>query len=138
VDADYSTTTEIADALAQRADVPFRTGHHFASQLTDYGRSHQLRLQDIPFSEVIRIYQAEAGHDLPLTEVEFRHISSAEHMVYGRRGIGGPQPQEVQRMLAAEREAVTGERAWLAARKAQLDQAAAQLAIAFKALVVSA
>ncbi len=138
VDADYSTTTEIADALAQRADVPFRTGHHFASQLTDYGRSHQLRLQDIPFSEVIRIYQAEAGQDLPLTEVEFRHISSAEYMVYGRRGIGGPQPQEVQRMLAAEREAVTGERAWLVARKAQLDQAAAQLAIAFKALVVSA
>ena len=87
---------------------------------------------------MIRIYQAEAGQDLPLTEVEFRHISSAEYMVYGRRGIGGPQPQEVQRMLAAEREAVTGELAWLVARKAQLDQAAAQLAIAFKALVVSA
>ena len=42
VRADYSTTTEIADALLQRANVPFRVGHHFASQLTDYGRAQGL------------------------------------------------------------------------------------------------
>jgi argininosuccinate lyase len=54
VHADYSTTTEIADALLQRADVPFRIGHHFASKLTDYGRGRGLRLQEIPYPEAKR------------------------------------------------------------------------------------
>ena len=58
VSADYSTTTEIADALSQRADVPFRIGHHFASKLTDYGRGKGLKLHEIPYAEAARIYEA--------------------------------------------------------------------------------
>jgi hypothetical protein len=34
VRADGRTTTEIADALLQKAEVPFRAGRHFASKLT--------------------------------------------------------------------------------------------------------
>ena len=55
VNADYSTTTEIADALLQKAEVPFRTGHHFASKLTDYGRGKGLKIHEIPYSEAQRI-----------------------------------------------------------------------------------
>src|SRR5207302_11463428 len=41
VRSDYSTTTEIADALMQRANVPSRSGHHVASNLTDHRRSRR-------------------------------------------------------------------------------------------------
>ncbi len=99
VHADYSTTTEIADALLQRAEVPFRTGHHFASKLTDFGRGRGLKLQEIPFVEVARIYKEQAKADLPLSEKEFREVISAEYMVFGRKGLGGPQVAEAQRML---------------------------------------
>ena len=88
VKADYSTTTEIADALMQKADVPFRIGHHFASQLTDYGRGNKLRLHDIPYAEAVRIYREQTQQTLPLDEATFREIISAEYMVYGRKGIG--------------------------------------------------
>ena len=37
VDADYSTTTEVADTLQREADVPFRLGHHFASDTSPLG-----------------------------------------------------------------------------------------------------
>jgi len=47
VNADYATTTEIADTLSRTADVPFRIGHHFASTLTNYGRGHGLKLSEI-------------------------------------------------------------------------------------------
>src|SRR5262249_46689911 len=88
VRADYSTTTEIADALAQKADVAFRIGHHFASKLTDYGRGRGLKLHEIPYSEAARIYETDAGQAFPLDEKDFARIISAEHMVFGRRGIG--------------------------------------------------
>jgi argininosuccinate lyase len=137
VDADYSTTTEIADALAQKAGVPFRIGHHFASKLTDYGRGKGLKLGDIPHADAARIYEADAKQTLPLGEADFRRAISADYMVFGRRGIGGPQPAEVKRMLAAEREKVTADLAWasacterLARAESALDQAFAGIAAA--------
>ena len=134
VDADYSTTTEIADALAQKADVPFRIGHHFASKLTDYGRGKGLRLHDIPYAEAARIYEAEAKQAFPLAEADLRKVISAEYMVFGRRGIGGPQLAEVDRMLAAERECIAADFAWLKARTEHLARADAARDQVFAAL----
>ncbi|MBI4204060.1 MAG: argininosuccinate lyase [Betaproteobacteria bacterium] len=127
VEADYSTTTEIADALMQEADVPFRIGHHFASKLTDYGRAQDLKLHEIPYAEAARIYEAETKQAFPLSEMDFRNVISAEHMVFGRRGIGGPQPAEVDRMLSNERASVASDRAWLKDRSDHLARAAAAL-----------
>ncbi|MEO7727996.1 MAG: lyase family protein, partial [Burkholderiales bacterium] len=113
VRADYSTTTEIADALLQRGDVPFRVGHHFASQLTDYGRGKGLKLHEIPYDEAARIYAAGTNTPFPLSAADFAEIISAEYMVFGRKGIGGPQLAEVERMLAAERDKAGADRASL-------------------------
>ena len=134
VRADYSTTTEIADALMQRAAVPFRVGHHFASQLTDYGRSHGLKLDEIPFSEVASIYGRQTQQTFPLSEAEFREVISAEYMVYGRRGRGGPQLEEVNRMLGEARVALRADSGWLAECKVSIDRSAAGLDTAFSAL----
>ncbi len=134
VKADYSTTTEIADALMQKADVPFRIGHHFASKLTDYGRGKGIKLHDIPYAEAVRIYHEQTQHTLPLSETAFREVISAEYMVFGRKGIGGPQLAEVNRMLAAERAAVAVDLAWLNNGKDHLARADATLEQAFTSL----
>ena len=138
VRADYSTTTEIADALLQKASVPFRIGHHFASRLTDYGRSNALKLHEIPFAEVRRIYTEEAKQPFPLSEEAFREAISAEYMVFGRRGRGGPQVAEVSRMLADAERSLNEDRQWLGERNAVLDRAAAELRAAFTALAETA
>ncbi len=103
VRADDRTTAEIADALFLKAEVPFRTGHHFASELTDYGRGKGLKLQEIPFTEVVRIYEEQAEAKLPLSEKEFREVISAEYMVFGRKGLGRPQAHESTRLLTDQR-----------------------------------
>jgi argininosuccinate lyase len=134
VQADYSTTTEIADALMQRADVPFRIGHHFASQLTDYGRGRGLKIHEIPYAAAAHLYQEETKQTFPLDAKAFAEVISAEYMVFGRRGMGGPQPAEVNRMLGAQRERAAADGAWLKARADHQARAEATLERDFSAL----
>ena len=134
VKADYSTTTEIADALSQKADVPFRIGHHFASRLTDYGRGKGLKLHEISHAEATRIYEADVRQPFPLGEQDFARIISAEYMVFGRRGTGGPQLAEVARMLAEQGAGVAAGRQWLEGRNDALEHAGEMRGRAFAAL----
>lgn len=138
VNADYSTTSGIADALLKTADVPFRIGHHFASDLTSYGRSRGLKLKEIPYAEAARIYEAEARHNFPLSEAEFKETVSAEHMVFGNKGIGGPQLAEVTRMLADGRGRIGSDQDWLTSRKDRLAVAVSDLDAAVAALAAGA
>ncbi|MHC2105640.1 argininosuccinate lyase [Methylobacterium sp. CM6246] len=136
VAADYSTTTELADTLQREADVPFRLGHHFASELVSYGRSHDLRPADLPFTEVKRIYAEAAASsglkpDLALDEARFRAALSARGMIDAAKGLGGPQAPEVRRMLAAARTRLDADRTWLADRRTALKEARTRLDAAF-------
>ena len=138
VHADYSTATELADALLQRADVPFRVGHEFASALTDFGRSQRLSLREIPYREAARIYEAMTGRPLPLDAQALAEILSPEFMVFGRKGLGGPQLAEADRMLSAQQQAVAADAQWALACRSELAQADARLHAAVTALAAAA
>jgi argininosuccinate lyase len=140
VNADYSTTTELADVLQREADVPFRVGHHFASELVNFGRANHLKPTEIPYADAVRIY-AEAGAKyelkdtkLPLTEQRFRSALTAENMINGSLGLGGPQPAEVKRMLAGSRQRLASDQNWVKAQRGKLATASAALDRAFNAL----
>lgn len=134
VHGDYSTATEIADALLQHADVPFRIGHHFASALTDFGRSRNLSLREIPYREAARIYESMASHAFPLDAKTFAEVASPEYMVFGRKGTGGPQIVEVDRMLAQQREALAADISWAQSHQTHLSLTEVQLDAAVAAI----
>lgn len=127
VHADYSTATELADALLQRAGVPFRSGHHFASALTDFGRRQRLALREIPYREAARIYREMTAQPLPLDAQQFAQVLSPESMVAGRKGLGGPQPAEIDRMLAVQQDAAAADLAWVQQRRSSLGRAQSRL-----------
>lgn len=140
VNAEYSTTTELADVLQREADIPFRVGHHFASELVTFGRAKGLRPGDIRFEDATRIWNEAGkkfnleGAKFPLTEKRFRESLSPEGMIAAAMGLGGPQPSEVARMLEAEKKKLADDRAWLGNARGRLAAAQAKLDGAFKAL----
>lgn len=138
VNADYSTTSEIADALLRKSDIPFRIGHHFASLLTDYGRGQGLKLSEIPYTEAVRIYEADTHRRFPLSQADFKEIISPEYMVFSRKGIGGPQLAEVNRMLVNEHARVKSDAAWLKSQSDRLANAEDSLNKAVADLAASA
>lgn len=130
---EWTTSMELAEALQHQHKVPFRIGHHFASEIVQYARNHELVPATFPYQEAVRIY-AEAGKkydwkdsQLPLDEAAFRKTLSAENMVRTRVGLGGPQPEEVSRMLVEAQKKLTADQAWANAKRVQLANADAQL-----------
>jgi argininosuccinate lyase len=140
VNADYATTTELADILQREANVPFRVGHHFASELVTFGRQHSLRPTQIDYADAKAIY-AEAAkafdltdNRLPLDEPTFRRALTAENMVSSSKGLGGPQAAEVASMLMAQTRRLEQDRAWTRAALADLTMATSRLDESFNRL----
>jgi argininosuccinate lyase len=141
LESEWTTSMELAETLQRENRIPFRVGHHFASEVVLYAREHGLRPKDFPYAEAVRIY-VEAGKmyqlvdsKLPLDEVTFRRTLSPEAMVRTRVGIGGPQPAEVRRMLSEAQKALIADRQWVSERRQHLATSEAKLNVAFGELL---
>ena len=135
VNRDYSAMTNLAEMLVQSARVPFREAHEFASRLTDYGRQNGLRPLEIAYPDAAAMYTELIGAALPLSEAEFAAALDPRHIIATRRGRGGPQPEEVQRMLREADAQLGAHKQWLADEQAARERARFALVHAFEALV---
>jgi argininosuccinate lyase len=135
VNADYSTMTELADALLRAADVPFRIGYNFASAVTTYGRANGKTPSQITYAEYAQIYKdSNGGAALPLTEQQLQEAIDPRKMVSNRRGRGGPQPAEVRRMLSEHQGRLASDRAWVSSERQKMTRAEADLNAVFARL----
>lgn len=126
---DWTCSQEIADLLMLKHDVPFRTGHHFASEVVSYARAHNIPPSDFSYQLAGQVYAQLAAADsslpptLPLSEAEWRSALDPVAIVRHRAVKGGPQPKELQLMLRQERQAAAADQAWQRRAAQKLAQA---------------
>ncbi len=129
--------TEVADTLLRHAAVPFRVGHHYASEITEYGRANGKRPKDLTPEELRHLYQETYGEALPVDVELIQAALDPEEFVTSRRGLGGPQPVEVRRMLQDHRGRVDASRRWLSETRGGWNEAQAALEAEFTRLAAS-
>ena len=129
--AGWVTITELADTLAQRHGLPFRTAHHVATAVVREAAEHP----ETSLGEIIARESATAsGRTIALTGVEIARVLSPEHFVAVRRTLGGPAPEIVEIALKVACQRLADDRAHVARRREQLAAADAALNAAVGAL----
>ena len=129
---DWTASQEIADILMRDHGLPFRIGHHFASEIVGHARTHDIKPLDFPYSEAQRLYRAvtaaggKAG-DLPMSEADFRAALDPVAIVNRRATTGGPQPAELDRMLKNADAKLAAQTAWIRDRRKAIDAALERL-----------
>jgi argininosuccinate lyase len=143
LNSDWTASQELADVLMRKYKLPFRVGHHFASEVVEFARAKDIKPLDFPYAQAQRIY-AEAVQGLnhpavlPMSEAEFRATLDPVAIVKNRATVGGPQPAEMDRMLKAARQTLAQQATWIAAKRARIGASLARLDSDFDKLAASA
>lgn len=143
LNSDWTASQELADVLMHKYKLPFRDGHHFASEVVTHAKTNNIKPLDFPYDQARRIH-AEAmknskyGTELPMSEAEFRSTLDPVAIVKNRATSGGPQPAEMDRMLKEAREKLASQDAWIKERRAHIRDSLAELDQKFDQLVASA
>ncbi len=128
LNSDWTASQEVADVLMREYKLPFRVGHHFASNMVSFAKKNNIKPLEFPYDEAKRIYADVAGKagddpNLPMSEQEFRRTLDPVAIVQHRATSGGPQPAEMTRMLAEANKCLAAQQAWVAEKKNAIDSA---------------
>jgi argininosuccinate lyase len=119
-----TTLTELADHLVRTHHVPFATAHTIAARLSQARRDRP----DAPLGAMLLTVSGDVlGVPLHYSDAELSEIMSPRHFVEVRTTFGGPAPSETTRALAASRNQLAVDRAWLDGTRNAIARASAQL-----------
>jgi argininosuccinate lyase len=123
----WITLTELADTLTRDHGVPFKAAHAIAARLIAVSSCRPDVATDVLLAEV----SAEVcGREIRYAPARLAEILSPQHFIHVRTTPGGPAPAETARAVAASRDILARDEAWLAETLAGLRSAESMLAAA--------
>lgn len=131
---DWTASQEVADVLMREYKLPFRVGHHFASQVVGYARTHDIKPLDFPYAEAKRIYSEvikseypTGNPNLPMSEEQFKATLNPIEIIKNRKTAGGPQPAEMRKQLDIMEVSIKNQEKWTQEQKQKINDALAKL-----------
>lgn len=126
----YSTMTDLADAIVRDSGIDFRDAHEIVAKVVDSAIQANLSADQITVDMVRRAAEQQLGHTVRISEASVRDALDPVRNVARRDGIGGPAPASVKRMIAQARKELDQEQAHLSQRTSALSSAGQRLDVA--------
>jgi len=126
LDLDWTCSQEIADELMKNHGIPFRTGHHFASEIVTYARANNITPKDFAYDKAQMVYEKLAKDDpvlpkaFPMTEDEWNHAKDPVAIIHNRKVKGGPQPAELEKMISMAKNDLADNENWVSRQEEKL------------------
>lgn len=133
----YSTATDLADALVREADMDFRTAHHVAGAVVRMLMDRGLGADEATPAMLDEAAQAVAGRKAGLSADRLAAALDPVRAVAARTLPGGTAPSEVRRMAQSLQAGLAADRTRVAAWRDGLAAAARQRRAAVEALAAA-
>lgn len=115
--ASFATITELADTLVRTDALSFRTAHQIASKLVKNALAQGIAAHEVTLNLVNEAANEVIGKPLLLDEARLLESLDPDHFVKIRSLTGGPNPNEVRRMIAVRMQQHADHESWLKAAK---------------------
>lgn len=118
----YSSTTDLADTIAQQSGVGYRQVYAVVGKVVDAMIEQRRPLHAITAEELGKAFEA-AGLEIGVTDEQVQKALDPARAVERRKHVGGSAHSEMARMQAARGETLAGHSAWIEERQARIDAA---------------
>ena len=123
----YSTTTELANLLVKKYNVPFRTSHKIVGAAVKTLLDKKLALSDLTPELLNKTAEDSAGITLAIKLADIKDSIDPKKFVESHKAMGGPAPTEVKRMLKNRKQLTSQSKTSLKEQKSRLEEADMQL-----------
>lgn len=126
LNSDWTASQEIADLLTRKYNVPFRISHHFASDLVDFAKANGIKPTELNYSDAQKIFKQSLKNEsdsaeLPIKADELKAALDPQNIIKQRKTEGGPQPDEMKKMLSEFNRIQLTHETWLKEQKNFID-----------------
>ena len=127
VRGNFSTVTDLTDALVREAGLSFREAHHVVGATVRLAVADGLSADRITADLVDRAAAEVLGRSVSVPAETVRRSLDPAGAVAGRDGIGGPAPGEVRRMIGEAGKRLAADRQWIDERRSRIARAQDEL-----------